>query len=73
MRGKNNKEGGRRRRRRRRQGAGSLLERHIDSDGGEQGFIWDYLTAYTHTAAHARTHTSAGERTHTHTHRCWHK
>ncbi len=50
--------------RRRRQGAGSLVERHIDSDGGERGFIWDYLTAYTHTRRHARTHTNAGKQTH---------
>lgn len=28
-----------------RQGADSLVWRHTDSDGGEQGFIWDYLTA----------------------------
>lgn len=36
---------------------GSLVERHIDSDGREQGFIWDYLTAYTHTPANRNTHT----------------
>ena len=43
------------------------MERHIDSDGGEQGFIWDYLTAYTHTHHHARarTHTNTDECTHT--------
>lgn len=39
MRGKNNKGGGGE------AGGGSLVERHRDSDGGEQGFIWDYLTA----------------------------
>ena len=52
--------------------AGSLVERHIDSDGGEQGFIWDYLTAYTHTHTHTHSppcvHTQKHEQTHTHTH-----
>lgn len=45
-------------------GTGSLLETHIDTDGGEQGFIWDYLTAYTHTATvytHTHTHTNVRE------------
>lgn len=45
------------------------METHIDTDGGEQGFIWDYLTAYTHrqTRGSARAHTNTGEHTHTHT------
>lgn len=44
--------------------------KQTDTDGGEQGFIWDYLRAYTksnpqphthkHTRIQANTHTDAG-------------
>lgn len=56
------RRGSRWRRRRGGPGTGSLLETHIDTDGGEQGFIWDYLTAYTHT------HTGRLAAVYTHTH-----
>ena len=43
------------------------MERHIDSDGGAPGFIWDYLTAYAHTQPHMHTHKCMQTHTRTHT------
>lgn len=47
--------------------------KQTDTDGREQGFIWDYLRAYTKSNSQPHTHKHTRIQANTHTYRCGNK